>query len=170
MSEWKLVPVEPDAAMRRAAVVSVNGNAVYKSVAAKALEIEEQIYAEVYSAMLAASPPAPSAEPVDWESIALAAAQEIALMWGQDRSQFVSKIQMRVLDAMLAVLDPPAPSAAPTDHTAAMRMALDALNDMNNGWQYIRASHGDLYGVGWDRAENKASAAIDALRKALGAK
>jgi hypothetical protein len=66
-----------------------------------------------------------------------------------------------------AVMTMPAPSAEPTDHTALLRQALDALNDMNNGWQYIRASHGDLYGVGWDRAENKASAAIDALRKAL---
>jgi hypothetical protein len=28
------------------------------------------------------------------------------------------------------------------------------------GWQYIRRTHGDLYGVGWDRAENKAVAAI----------
>jgi hypothetical protein len=64
MTQWKLVPGEPDAAMRRAAVVLLNGSSVYKSVAAKALEIEEQIYAEVYSAMLAAAPPAPSAEPV----------------------------------------------------------------------------------------------------------
>jgi hypothetical protein len=62
---------------------------------------------------------------------------------------------------------PPAPSAEPPDHTAAMRMALDALNDMSNGWRYIRETHGDLYGVGWDRPENKASAAIDALRAAL---
>lgn len=34
------------------------------------------------------------------DEIALRAAQEIALMWGQDRSQFVSKIQVRVLAAM----------------------------------------------------------------------
>ena len=31
---------------------------------------------------------------------ALAIAQEIALMWGRDRSQFVSRIQCSVLDAM----------------------------------------------------------------------
>jgi hypothetical protein len=48
-----------------------------------------------------------------------------------------------------------------------MRQALDALDDMYNGWRYIRESHGDLYGVGWGRAENKASAAIDALRRAM---
>lgn len=38
---------------------------------------------------------------------------------------------------------------------------LEALEDMLNGWRYIRRSHGDLYGVGWDRAEEKAQAAID---------
>ena len=37
---------------------------------------------------------------------------------------------------------------------------LHALHDMLAGWQYIRRTHGDLYGVGWDRAENKAVAAI----------
>lgn len=36
----------------------------------------------------------------DLDTIALAAANHIALMWGQDRSQFVSKIQVRVLGAM----------------------------------------------------------------------
>ena len=36
----------------------------------------------------------------------------------------------------------------------------EALRDMHNGWRYIRASHGDLYGVGWDRCEEKASAAL----------
>lgn len=37
---------------------------------------------------------------------------------------------------------------------------LAALEDMNNGWKYIRSTHGDLYGVGWNRAQNKADAAI----------
>jgi hypothetical protein len=37
---------------------------------------------------------------------------------------------------------------------------LEALTDMLSGWRYIRATHGDLYGVGWDRAEEKANAAI----------
>jgi len=36
----------------------------------------------------------------------------------------------------------------------------EALTDMLSGWAYIRQTHGDLYGVGWDRAENKASAAL----------
>lgn len=66
MSEWKLVPVEPTEEMMRAAVLLVNGEAVYRTVPAGALKIEEQIFGEAYSAMLAASPPAPSAEPVAW--------------------------------------------------------------------------------------------------------
>jgi hypothetical protein len=37
---------------------------------------------------------------------------------------------------------------------------LEALRDMYAGWQYIRSFHGDLYGVGWDRCDEKASAAI----------
>jgi len=43
-----------------------------------------------------------SAEPraSSWDQKALETAREISLMWGQDRSQFVSKIQCAVLDAM----------------------------------------------------------------------
>ena len=41
---------------------------------------------------------------------------------------------------------------------------LEALLDMAAGWEYIRSTHGDLYGVGWDRAENKARAAIARAR------
>ena len=35
-----------------------------------------------------------------------------------------------------------------------------ALADMLSGWRYIRQSHGDLYGVGWDRAQGKAENAL----------
>ena len=42
---------------------------------------------------------------------------------------------------------------------------LEALQDMLSGWKHIRAMHGDLYGIGWDRAQDKAHAAIS---KALG--
>lgn len=48
------------------------------------------------------------------DSKALATATEIALMWGQDRSQFVSRIQVAVTDAMLwlkGALPGPAPIA-----------------------------------------------------------
>lgn len=48
---------------------------------------------------------------------------------------------------------------------AASPELLDALQDMLSGWKYIREKHGDLYGVGWDRAQNKA---IEAISKALG--
>lgn len=36
----------------------------------------------------------------------------------------------------------------------------DALADMLAGWQYIRKHHGDLYGVGWERAEALATYAL----------
>ena len=35
-----------------------------------------------------------------------------------------------------------------------------ALADMLAGWRYIRESHGDLYGVGLDRAQEKAEKAL----------
>lgn len=35
-----------------------------------------------------------------------------------------------------------------------------ALLDMLSGWKYIRSFHGDLYGVGWDRAQTKAEEAL----------
>lgn len=37
---------------------------------------------------------------------------------------------------------------------------LAALKDMHSGWKYIRETHGDLYGVGWDRSQGNAEAAI----------
>ena len=49
----------------------------------------------------------------------------------------------------------------------ALKLAFEALKDMNCGWKYIRESHGDLYGVGWDRAQQKADDASEALRQAL---
>ena len=44
--------------------------------------------------------------------------------------------------------------------SAAAPEMLAALEDMLGGWIYIRDAHGDLYGVGWDRAERKAKIAI----------
>ena len=35
-----------------------------------------------------------------------------------------------------------------------------ALQDALSGWRYIRETHGDLYGVGWDRVQRKAEAAL----------
>ena len=40
------------------------------------------------------------------------------------------------------------------------RALTEALLDMHSGWKYIRRAHGDLYGVGWDRAQEKAEAAL----------
>jgi hypothetical protein len=48
---------------------------------------------------------------------------------------------------------------------AAAPELLEALQDMLSGWKYIRQTHGDLYGVGWDRAEQKAT---EVISKALG--
>lgn len=39
------------------------------------------------------------------------------------------------------------------------RVLVEAVRDMLEGWRYIRSTHGDLYGVGWDRAQDKAEAA-----------
>lgn len=58
---WRMVPMEPTEAMKRAAVVFANGNAVYRNVAAEALTIEEGIYGETYEAMIAAAPQPPQA-------------------------------------------------------------------------------------------------------------
>jgi len=54
-----------------------------------------------------------------------------------------------------------------TTKDEAMKLAVEALKDMNCGWKYIREVHGDLYGVGWDRAQEKADDASEALRQAL---
>lgn len=49
----------------------------------------------------------------------------------------------------------------------ALRQIIESQRDMLAGWKYIRDSHGDLYGVGWDRAQEKAEAAIAAAQAAL---
>ena len=43
------------------------------------------------------------------------------------------------------------------------KAAIDALKDLLSGWKYIRNNHGDLYGVGWDRAQQAGEAALAAL-------
>jgi hypothetical protein len=47
---------------------------------------------------------------------------------------------------------------------AKLKQLVDALSDMRSGWIYIRQTYGDLYGVGWDRALEKADAALLAAR------
>ncbi len=43
---------------------------------------------------------------------------------------------------------------------------VEALEDILSGWIYIRQQHGDLYGVGWDRAQGKAEEALATYRAA----
>lgn len=45
------------------------------------------------------------------------------------------------------------------DREALREVVADALS----GWRYIRANHGDLYGVGWDRVEHGLCDALAAL-------
>ena len=51
-------------------------------------------------------------------------------------------------------------SAKAPNYKAQRDALLEALKDMRAGWKYIRETHGDLYGVGWDRAQSKADSAI----------
>lgn len=60
--------------------------------------------------------------------------------------------------------DGPAQSEADARLIAAAPELLDALADMLSGWRYIRETYGDLGGVGWDRAEKAARAAIAKAR------
>lgn len=41
---------------------------------------------------------------------------------------------------------------------------VEALEDILSGWKYIRQVHGDLYGVGWDRAQIKSEQALSDYR------
>lgn len=49
-----------------------------------------------------------------------------------------------------------------------VRIMDEALADALGGWRYIRANHGDLYGVGWDRVHLKIDAARSAAAGVLG--
>jgi hypothetical protein len=111
VSGWRLVPVEPTEAMKRAAVVYANGNAVYKNVAAEALAIEEGIYGETYEAMLAAAPPPPAAP---CPHIRSSGTGEWATNW-------------------CALSGPPPPAAEPSGRDME-RDAVDAL--VEDGWTW----------------------------------
>ena len=47
-----------------------------------------------------------------------------------------------------------------TEQGAEIERLRAAVADLLCGWRYIRQSHGDLYGVGWDRAQEKAEKAL----------
>lgn len=44
-----------------------------------------------------------------------------------------------------------------------LKQTVAAMQDMLHGWRYIRQTHGDLYGVGWDRAQEKMERALESL-------
>ena len=60
-------------------------------------------------------------------------------------------------------------AAAPSMHAeltarrardAEVEALVAAAKDMRSGWKYIRDTYGDLYGVGWDRAQDAVDAAL----------
>ena len=51
--------------------------------------------------------------------------------------------------------------------TEALKLAEEALQDALSGWTYIQQSHGQLYGVGWERVDTKGNEALAAIREAL---
>lgn len=61
---WKLVPAQATHEMRKAAVLWVEGDDVYDRLPIKVLTVEEDVYGEIYEAMLAASP-AQQVDPID---------------------------------------------------------------------------------------------------------
>lgn len=63
--------------------------------------------------------------------------------------------------AFMAASDRAAEAVAERDKYKALAGELaKALRDMHGGWKYIRDVHGDLYGVGWDRCDESAAAAL----------
>jgi hypothetical protein len=61
--------------------------------------------------------------------------------------------------ALLSAAKGEAPQPAVPDVDVNQQL-VEALKDMLSGWRYIREVHGDLYGVGWDRAQKAAEKAL----------
>lgn len=70
----------------------------------------------------------------------------------------MSMIQYQGFDAVINQLNSKLKQLAA--HEATIKTMREALIDISNGWKYIRSTHGDLYGVGWDRAQDKADNAL----------
>ena len=66
---WRLVPVEATRSMMAAAVISKEGNAVYKNLEARYLEQMEREHGDAYAAMLSAAPPPPEREPLKAQEV-----------------------------------------------------------------------------------------------------
>jgi len=84
-----------------------------------------------------------SSEVYDWRNIAVVCSDDPEEMDGSSSKP----IRVTERDANAALI-----AAAPE--------LRDACADALAGWRYIRANHGDLYGVGWDRVEQALQAAI----------
>ena len=76
-----------------------------------------------------------------------------------ERDRLVSRLEEVLRGTGLRNSDLAARAEAVEAHVAELAGALD---DMFSSWRYIRQQHGDLPGVDWDRAENKACAALAA--------
>jgi hypothetical protein len=89
--------------------------------------------------------------------------QELCILFGWQGGtihQVKAEITKRSADLTAAL----AANAAQAETIRQLQARIDklvaALTDMRSGWRYIRESHGDLYGVGWDRCEESATAAL----------
>lgn len=127
---------------------------------------------EPQSVSTPSGPSIPGATPAWMDETALAAAREISLMWGQDRSHFVSKIQCAVLDAMrhveAAMTDAGVPHdaelrphPAPTYTAEHFAGQLDQLALLRI-WAKAVISHWDEFGP-----EHGFDEAVEMLRRAL---
>ena len=63
-------------------------------------------------------------------------------------------------DALLNAAINTARATLPDTRDAEIARLRAALEDALAGWRYIRKHHGDLHGVGWDRVETAARAAL----------
>jgi transposase InsO family protein len=95
----------------------------------------------------------------DIDLIALAAANDIALMCGQDQSQLVSRIQVRVIQALLANNGPPAFSAR------YFKRKWESVEDELAALQ-ARIADGELADIADDGKHNGESALLSAAIRA----
>jgi hypothetical protein len=90
--------------------------------------------------------------------------------WGSEPGRYPREVEIAnsqliaAAPTMLTLLESQAATIAELeDELAGLR---NAATDAYYGWRYIRANHGDLYGVGWDRVENKLEAVLTKSRSA----
>jgi hypothetical protein len=98
------------------------------------------------------APAAPATEPVAWRWRYLGSGwtvRQSPISAQEPRQGFVG-IEVEPLYA----------HPADADLRAEVARLRAALTDMWAGWKYIRMTHGDLPGVGWDRCDAKARAAL----------